>query len=59
MSEIDKTKMTVTMNMEQYEYYAAAVSGRNHYIKMLERANQDGKAIMTEELKTAIEEIFC
>lgn len=58
MSEIDKTKITVTMNMEQYEYYSSAAQGRNQYIKMLERANQDGKAVMTEELKNAIEEIY-
>lgn len=58
MDSIDKSKITVTMNMEQYEYYSGAVCGREHFIKMLERANQDGKAVMTEELKTAIEEIY-
>lgn len=59
MNEVDKTKITVTMSMEQYEYCSEAVYGRNHYVEMLERANQNGKAVMTEELKTAIEEIYC
>lgn len=57
--EIDKSKMTVTMSVEEYEYYSDAVEGVRHYVKMLERANKDGKAVMTEELKTAIEEIYC
>lgn len=56
--EIDKSKMTVTMSVEDYEYYCNAVDGRNHYIKMLERANKDGEAVMTEELKLTIEEIY-
>lgn len=59
MSENYKTKITVTMSMEQYEFYEAAVRGRNHYIEMLERANQNGKAVMTKELEEAIEEIYC
>jgi hypothetical protein len=56
--EIDNSKITVTMSMEDYEYYKNAVDGRRHYIKMLEKANVNGEAVMTEELKTAIEEIF-
>lgn len=56
--EIDKSKITVTMSLEDYEYYKDAIDGRKHYIKMLERANANGEAVMTEELKTAIEEIF-
>lgn len=57
-TSIDKNQITVTMNMEQFEYYTDAAYDREHYLKILERANQDGKAVMTEELKTAIEEIY-
>lgn len=56
--EIDKKNIKVTMNMEEYEQYENAVIGRNRLIKVLERANKNGKATMTEELKTEIEEIF-
>lgn len=56
--QIDKKSIKVTMNMEEYEYYKAAERGRNELIKMLERANENGKATMTEELKKAIEEIY-
>lgn len=51
--------MTVTMSLEEYEYYSDAEKGRDKYIKMFERANKDGTAVMTDELKTAIEEIYC
>jgi len=57
--EIDKTRIKVTMSLEDYEYYSHAVEGFEKCIKMLERANKDGKAVMTEELRTAIEEIYC
>jgi len=57
--DIDKSKMTVTMKVEDYEYYSDAVLGREALIRILERANKDGKAVMTEELKTTIEEIYC
>jgi len=57
--DIDKSKMTVTMSIEDYEYYSDAALGREAFIKILERANKDGKAVMTEELETTIEEIYC
>jgi len=57
--EIDKTKITVTMSLEDYEYYSHAAEGLEEYIKMFERAYKDGKAVMTEELRTVIEEIYC
>lgn len=56
--EIDKKNIKVTMNMEEYEHYENAVRGRNRLIKVLERANKNGKATMTEELKAEIEGIF-
>mgnify|MGYP000981147423 CR=1 FL=1 len=54
----DKTNMTVTMSMTDYEYYQEAVKSRDKYVKILERANVDGKAVLTEELIMAIKEIF-
>ena len=56
--EIDKSKMTVTMSMLEYEFYRDAVIGRDSFRNMLKRANKDGKAIMTDELKQTIEDIF-
>jgi len=57
--DIDKSKMTVTMSVKDYEYYSDSALGRKALTKILERANKDGKAVMTEELKTTIEEIYC
>lgn len=54
---IDKSKMKVEMSMADYEYYSDAEKGRNYYFGLLRRANKDGKAVMTEELKVAIEEM--
>ncbi len=59
MVSIDKSAITVTMNLKQYEHYEYTESKLNDLIKMLERANKDGVAVMTDELKTAIEEIYC
>lgn len=56
---IDRSKITVTMSMEDYNFYREAVESEVRFIKMLKRANKDGIAIMTEELKMAIEEIYC
>lgn len=56
---IDRSKITVTMSMEDYNFYTEAVESEVRFIKMLKRANKDGIAIMTEELKMAIEEIYC
>lgn len=55
---IDKSKITVKMSMKDYEYYLNAEKSRNYYDELLKRANKDGKAVMTNELKTAIEEIY-
>lgn len=57
--EIDKRAMTVTMSMEEYEFYSDAAQGRDDFVRMFKRANQNGKAVMTEELKKEIEEIYC
>lgn len=56
---IDKSKATVTMTLEDYEYYSKAEQGLCELMKMFERANKNGTAVMTDELKKAIEEIHC
>lgn len=56
--DIDKAKMTVTMTVQEYEYYNDAVIGRDYYVKMLQNANHGGSAVMTDELRTEIEEIY-
>ena len=57
---MDKTNITVTMPVTEFERLQDIEISYNKIIKMLERANPDGKsAIMTEELKVTIEEIFC
>lgn len=55
---VDKSKITVTMSMEEYEYYARAEEGLREFVRILERANQNGTAVMTDELKETIEEIY-
>lgn len=57
MMAIDKTNMTVTMTLTDFEYYRKAEEDRKHFIEMLESANVDGEAVMTEELKTIIKEL--
>lgn len=59
MNDIDLSTITVTMSMDQYTTYSEAKKSLNQYIEMLERANQNGKAVMTDELRTVIEEIYC
>lgn len=56
---MDKSNITVTMPMNEYEQLESIAEGFDSLIRMLERANQDGKAVMTDELRTKIEEIFC
>lgn len=56
---MDKKYITVTMSMYDYEQLERKAYSFDRLIRMLERANQDGKAIMTDELRTKIEEIFC
>lgn len=56
---MDKTNITVTMPVTEYERLKAIEKGFNEHIKIFERANVDGKAIMTDELRLKIEEIYC
>lgn len=59
MNGIDLSKITVTMGMDQYVRYSEALRSRNEYIEIFKRAYQDGKAVLTDELRTVIEEIYC
>lgn len=56
---MDRSNITVTMPISEYEQLESKADGFNCLIRMLERANKDGKAVMTDELRTKIEEIFC
>lgn len=56
---MDRSNITVTMPIYEYEQLESKADGFDLLIRMLERANQDGKAVMTDELRTKIEEIFC
>lgn len=55
---MDKSNITVTMPIYDYEQLASKAVSFDELIRMLERANQDGKAVMTDELRTKIEEIY-
>lgn len=57
---MDKTNITVTMPVEEYEYLKAIERGFNEHIEMFKRANPDGEsAIFTEELQRTIKEVYC
>lgn len=54
---VDKSKMTVTMSLAEYEYYASAEQRLDKFFEMLARANKDGNAVMTDELRTEIQRL--
>lgn len=57
---MDKTNITVTMPISEYERLEAIEEHFNEYMKMFERANPDGEsAIFTEELQQVIRDIYC
>jgi len=56
---MDKTKITVTMPVAEYERLKSCEQSLAEYIRMLERANVEGKAVLTKELEQTIEEIYC
>lgn len=56
---MDKTNIMVTMPVSEYERLKSVEEGFNRHIKMFERANVNGTATMTDELKQEIEEIYC
>lgn len=56
---MDKTNITVTMPVEEYERLKAIERGFNKHIDMFKRANPDGEsAIFTEELQRTVKEIY-
>ena len=56
---VDKSNITVTMPVMEYERLIAKEKGLAEIIGVLERANSDGEsAIMTPELELLIEEIY-
>lgn len=57
--KMDKSNITVTMPVSEYERLKSVEEGFNRHIKMFERANVNGTATMTDELKQKIEEIYC
>lgn len=57
--EVDRSKITVTMPIDEYEQLESKAYDFDCLIQMLKRANHDGKAVMTDELRVKIEEIFC
>lgn len=56
---MDKKNITVTMPVTEYERLKEIETAFNKHIKMFEKANVDGKATMTDELRLIIEEIYC
>lgn len=57
---MDKTNITVTMPVEEYERLKAIEKGFNEHIEMFKRANPDGRtAIFTGELQQFIKDIYC
>lgn len=57
--KMDKTNITVTMPVEEYERLKNIEKDFKSLIRMMERANKDGKAEMTKELERYIEDIYC
>jgi len=55
---MDKTNITVTMPVEEYERLKSIEQGFREHIEMFERANVEGKAVLTKELEQTIEEIY-
>lgn len=55
---MDKANITVTMPVTEYERLKEMENDFNNCIRMLERANVDGKATMTKELEQRILECF-
>lgn len=54
----DMRNITVNMSMLDFEYYKRAEEFCKKYEEMFKRANLNGTACLTSELKTVIEEIY-
>ena len=56
---MDKENITVTMPVTEYERLQDVEKSFNEIIRMFERANVDGKAVMTKELEQIVTDIYC
>ena len=56
---MSKSEITVTMPIEEYEKLKDIEKDHQSIIKMLERANDSGTAVLTTELRRYIEDIYC
>ena len=56
---MNEQEMTVTMPIAEYERLKEIERRFQQDIKMFERANVDGTAVMTLELENRILDIFC
>lgn len=54
----DENNITVTMSMTDFLYYKGMQETATKLTRMLERANLDGAAVLTDELKKEIEQIY-
>lgn len=55
---MDKTNITVTMPVTEYEHLKAVEQSFNDIVRMLEMANVNGEAVLTDELRRKIEDIY-
>lgn len=56
---MDKTNITVTLPLAEFERLQNIEKAFNDDVRMFERANKNGKAAMTKELEQRILEIYC
>lgn len=56
---MDKTNITVTLPLAEFERLQNIEKNFNADTRMFERANKNGKAAMTDELEQRILEIYC
>lgn len=56
---MDKTNITVTMSVAEYERLKGIEFEFHRFMRMFERANIDGTATFTDEIKQTIEDIYC
>lgn len=56
---MDKTNITVTMPVTEYENLCSIEQSYNKIIRLFECANVEGEAVMTKELEQIIKDIYC
>ena len=56
---MDKTNITVTMPITEYESLRAIEQDYNKIIRLFERANVEGEVVMIKELEQIIKDIYC